>query len=114
MGDFQRRKRFLALFHRSTDDGESDRLDREGNNGPLALDRLLKQEFWKQIRLFSERLSRREREVFMLRFMEYLSTREIAETLEKSESAVKAHLHPALKKLKKEQGLLRLLRREMQ
>lgn len=112
--DFQRRKRLLALFHRSTDDGESDRLDREGNNGPVALDRLLKEEFWKQIRFFSERLSRWEREVFMLRFMEYLSTREIAETLEKSESAVKTHLHRALKKLKKEQGLLRLLRREMQ
>ena len=111
--DFLRRKRFFGLFEISTDKGEPDRFETTATHGPVALNRLLRQEFWKQVRLFSGGLSRWEREVFMLRFMEHLGTREIAEILEKSESAVKTHLYRGIKKLKKEPGLLRLLREEI-
>ncbi len=48
----------------------------------------------------------------MLRFMEYLTTREIAEVLDRSESAVKTHLYRAIKKLKQDSGLLRFLEEE--
>lgn len=111
--DFLRKKRFLSVFEISTESGEDVGFDTEATDDPHALDLLLRHEFWKQVRLFSKSLSRWEREVFMLRFMEYLSTKEIAGVLDKSESAVKTHLYRAIRKLKKEPGLLRLLQEEI-
>ncbi len=110
--DFLRRKRFLAFFETSVDDGEPDRFNTEASDSPGALDLVLRHEFWEQVKRFSNCLSRWEREVFMLRFMEYLTTREIAEVLDRSESAVKTHLYRAIKKLKQDSGLLRFLEEE--
>jgi DNA-directed RNA polymerase specialized sigma24 family protein len=48
--------------------------------------------------------------VFVLRFVDQLGIREIAETLRKSESTVKTQLYRALKKFKKASGLRALLK----
>ena len=76
---------------------------------PGALDHIMRHEFWKQIKLLSNRLSRWEREVFFLRFMDHLNIREIAQVLGKSESTVKTHLYRGLKKFREETTLLQLL-----
>ena len=45
-------------------------------------------------------LSRMEREVFLLRFFDQLSLKEITDALGKNESTIKTHLYRALKKIK--------------
>ena len=47
-----------------------------------------------------DKLSKMEREVFMLRFFDQLSINEIADVLRKNESTVKTHLYRALNKIK--------------
>jgi RNA polymerase sigma-70 factor (ECF subfamily) len=111
--DFLRRRQFLGLFQTSPDAGESAPFEIESEDGPVALNRLLRKEFWQQVKHFSTGLSHWEQEVFVLRFMEYLSIKEIAELLNKSESAVKTHLYRAIKKLQNEPALLRLLREDI-
>lgn len=65
------------------------------------LDQLLAKEFWYQFHHLTNKMSRNEREVFILRYVEQFGIREIAETLRRSESAVKTHLYRALKKFTK-------------
>ena len=50
-----------------------------------------------------------EREVFLLRFFDHLSIKEIAGVLKKNESTVKTHLYRALAKFKKEPAMRKLL-----
>ncbi len=76
------------------------------------LDYLLRKEFWEKIASFLGALSRFEREVFLLRFMDHLSIKEIAEVLRKSESSVKTHLYRALRKFRRETGILQLMEEE--
>jgi len=45
-------------------------------------------------------MSKKEREVFILRYVDQLGIRELAETLKNSESTVKTHLYRALKKFR--------------
>lgn len=45
-------------------------------------------------------LSHTEREVFLLRFFDQLSIKEMTTVLDKNESTVKTHLYRALKKIK--------------
>jgi RNA polymerase sigma-70 factor (ECF subfamily) len=72
----------------------------------------MREDFWKQVRLLLDKLSRLEREVFLLRFMDHLSIREISQIMEKSESTVKTHLYRALKKFKNDTALIQLLQEE--
>ena len=55
----------------------------------------------------------REREVFMLRFMDDLNIKEIAQILKKSESTIKTHLYRALAKFKKEKKLRQFLQEDL-
>lgn len=59
-----------------------------------------------------DKLSRLEREVFLMRFMDHLRIVEIAQVLNRSESTVKTHLYRALKKFKDEHALHKLLEGE--
>ena len=61
-----------------------------------------------------DKLSRWEREVFLLRFPDQLGIREIAQILRKSESAVKTHLYRAIEKFRESPELVQLLQREIQ
>ncbi|OEU78681.1 MAG: hypothetical protein BA872_06345 [Desulfobacterales bacterium C00003060] len=107
--DFHRKKRVLAFLGTTKDDNEPDAVDMKIQDDPGALDHIMRHEFWKQIKLLSNRLSRWEREVFFLRFMDHLNIREIAQVLGKSESTVKTHLYRGLKKFREETTLLQLL-----
>jgi RNA polymerase sigma-70 factor (ECF subfamily) len=71
---------------------------------------VLKAEFWHQINLILRKLSRMEKEVFVLRFFDHLSISEIAGALKKSESTIKTHLYRALAKFKKEGRLRQMLK----
>lgn len=70
---------------------------RDPENG--ALEEMIRQDFWKQLESAMKELSKMEKEVFMLRFLDDLGIREISVTLHKSESTVKTHLYRALAKL---------------
>ena len=76
---------------------------------PDGLETVLKQEFWKQVEDFSKNLSRWEREVFYLRFLDQLNIREIARIINKSESATKTHLYRAIAKFKRHSATRQLL-----
>ena len=79
------------------------------DHNPEAMENLMRQEFWKQIKFFLDKLSQGEREVFLLRFMDHLSIKEISQVLRKNESTVKTHLYRSIKKFKKGHSIRQLL-----
>jgi RNA polymerase sigma-70 factor (ECF subfamily) len=114
--DHGRKKRLMTLFGllgsgaREEDEQEPEDMAVDESSG--ALDQLLDQEFWQRVRELSKVFSPLEREVFFLRFLDDLSIKEIAQALNKSESAVKTHLYRALNKFKDNSDLIQLLRGE--
>jgi RNA polymerase sigma-70 factor (ECF subfamily) len=113
VNDFYREKRILAIFKDYSDIDDIDQSDIKRDDLPDALNTLLKQEFWKHIGLFLDRLSRMEREVFLLRFLDNLHIKEVSQILKRSESSVKTHLYRALKKFRNGSGLINLLKKEI-
>jgi len=111
--DFYRKKRFRSLFQPPDAGNDIQPLDTQIHNQPEAVDELMKQDFWKQIGLILNKLSRMEREVFLLRFLDLLSIKEISTVLKKNESTVKTHLYRALVKFRKSPSTNRLLKEEM-
>jgi RNA polymerase sigma-70 factor (ECF subfamily) len=113
VNDYLRKKRVRSIF-KSSDEGpdilpEADQL----RERPEALEQVLKEDFWRQIGRIAKKLSKMEREVFMLRFLDGLNINEIAQILKKSESTVKTHLYRALAKFKKEKGLRQFLQEDL-
>lgn len=105
--DFYRKKRFRSLISIFS---ENDAVDEDGPGDfqqpdPDPLDNVIQKDFWQQFSLSMDRLSKMEKEVFLLRFIDQLGIREIAQALSKSESTVKTHLYRALVKVKKDKGL---------
>lgn len=107
--DFHRKKRFVSFLTKtaSIEDMEASK------NTQNPLDHMMKKEFWDQFHLLTRKMSRKERDVFMLRYVDQLGLKEIAETLRKSESTVKTHLYRALKKFKNASGFRTLLNRSL-
>lgn len=112
--DFQRKKRFRSLFKVDDENIESQSPAETGTDPPEALDHVLREDFWRQIRLILNKLSKMEREVFLLRFFDHLNINEIAGALKKNESTIKTHLYRALAKFKKEPGIRQLLKEVIQ
>ena len=112
--DFHRKRRFHSLFKTEDENIESHPSAEAESDQPEALDQVLKEDFWRQVRLVLNKLSKMEREVFMLRFFDQLSINEIAEVLKKNESTVKTHLYRALAKFKKEPAMRQLLKEATQ
>ncbi|MGD9363550.1 MAG: RNA polymerase sigma factor [Desulfobacterales bacterium] len=112
--DFQRKKRFRALFKVEDENIETQPPAETGTDQPDALDHVLREDFWRQIRLMLDKLSKMEREVFLLRFFDHLNLKEIAGILRKNESTIKTHLYRALAKFKKEPGIRQLLKEIIQ
>ncbi len=113
VNDYLRKKRVRSIFT-SSDEGvdiqpEADEL----RERPEALEQVLKEDFWRQVGRIAKKLSKMEREVFMLRFFDSLNINEIAQILKKSESTVKTHLYRALAKFKKEKGLRQFLQEDL-
>jgi RNA polymerase sigma-70 factor (ECF subfamily) len=110
--DFHRKNKFRGLFGLYTE-GEEERESPAGrNDDDDALDTMTKKDFWKQVEGLLDKLSKMEREVFMLRFMDDLGIKEIAGVLKKQESTVKTHLYRALEKFRREPSMRQLLREE--
>jgi RNA polymerase sigma-70 factor (ECF subfamily) len=99
--DYYRSKKFRSLFgFVSLDDEEAAYDPPELAVEPQAPDRLNRKEFWRMVNLAMDGLASMEREVFLLRFFDQLSIKEITESLSKNESTVKTHLYRAMKKVK--------------
>ena len=111
--DFNRKKRFRNLFGAFGDTRESAETPAEASDQPEALDNLMAKDFWKKVELFLNKLSRMEREVFSLRFMDHLSIKEISQTLGKSESTVKTHLYRSIGKFKAEPSMDQLIQEDV-
>ena len=107
--DFQRKKRFRSLFKKEDENIESHPVEITDSDQPEALAQVLQKDFWRQVGLILKKLPTMEREVFLLRFFDHLSIREIAGVLKKNESTVKTHLYRALAKFKKEPAMRQLL-----
>ena len=110
--DFHRRNKLLAFFGITEHREETDTADIEPHLNAGALDSVIRKEFWSHVKQLSKRFSRMEKEVFFLRFIDDLNLREIANTLGKSESAVKTHLYRAIKKFKEDSALSDFLQGE--
>jgi RNA polymerase sigma-70 factor, ECF subfamily len=107
--DFHRKKLFRAMFKAPSDDADFMTFELAANDGSEMLDHLAKKDFWSRIREMLNRLSRMEREVFLLRFFDDLSIVEITNTLRKTESTVKTHLYRAVNKFRKDSSIRELL-----
>jgi RNA polymerase sigma-70 factor (ECF subfamily) len=110
--DFHRKNKFLAFLGITEHRDETDVADVEPHRNPGALDTVIRKEFWSHVGRLSKRFSRMEREVFFLRFVDDLNLREIAQTLKRSESAVKTHLYRAISKFKEDSALSDFLQGE--
>ena len=105
-------KKRILVFWGSSEFQEIPTQDTETGQVPKPLNRMMKRQFWDAVGRFSQRLSRKEREVFMLRFLDQLGIREIAQVMKKSESTVKTHLYRAIAKFKEDRELTKLIREE--
>jgi len=112
--DVQRKNRFRSLFKKEDENIESHPIEKTDSNQPEALEQVMRKDFWRQIGLILKKLPHMEREVFLLRFFDHLSIKEIAGVLKKNESTVKTHLYRALAKFKKEPAMRRLLNEVIQ
>jgi len=104
--DFHRKKRLRLLFFRENVEEEMEFESKQGN----PMDHVTAREFWGQFHTMTRTMSPKEKEVFMLRFVDQLGIREIAEAMKKNESTVKTHLYRALKKFKGAPGFRALLK----
>ena len=113
VNDYLRKKRVRSIF-KSSDEGPDKQPEAvQLREQPEALEQVLKEDFWRQVGRIAKKLSKMEREVFMLRFLDNLNINEIAQVLKKSESTVKTHLYRALAKFKKEKGLRQFLQEDL-
>lgn len=106
--DFRRKKSILSFFGTTIELEAATQAMAENHNNPANA--MMLKEFRLQFHQLTDSLSRREREVFLLRFVDHLGIREIAEVLKKGESTVKTHLYRALKKFRQNPGLHALLK----
>jgi len=110
--DFHRKSKLLVYFGVTEHREQTDAADVEPHINPDGLDTVIRKEFWSRVKDLSKKFSRMEKEVFFLRFVDDLNLREIAQTLGRSESAVKTHLYRAIRKFKEDSALSDFLQGE--
>jgi len=96
-------ERRLILDRRRADRRRKDDLSIEERDAATefdALDGLVAEEAEARVRKAVQRLSRLQREVFLLRVTEGLSYREIAEIVDSTEGAARVHYHNAMRAVK--------------
>jgi len=111
--DYHRKKRILVFLGDKSDGIGGETAIHEIHENPQAYRQIIRREFWEHVGRFVKKLGRREQEVFLLRFLDQLSIKEITQILNKSESTVKTHLYRALHRFKESPELARLLQGEM-
>jgi RNA polymerase sigma-70 factor (ECF subfamily) len=107
--DFYRKQRLRKIFGTLDDKEYGAEIPVETGAEPPALSNLVRRDFWKNVSAFLDKLSRMEREVFMLRFMDHLGIKEISQALGKNESTVKTHLYRGLRKFRTDHALVKLI-----
>jgi len=110
--DFHRRKKFLHLFKSIPDDEVDAHVDTHAQTESGPLEALIRKRFLQESETFLSRLSRMEKNVFVLRFMDQLQINEIATALKKGESTIKTHLYRALSKFRKDRAFQEFLKGE--
>ena len=105
--DFHRKKSFLSFFGSTAEKDVDASVNADNYSDPSR--NIMDKEFRVQLRKFSENLSRWEREVFTLRFLDQLDIKEIVQIVQKNENTVKTHLYRALKKFRGNHELYSLL-----
>ena len=100
--DYQRKKRLFGFMGISASKGDHEIEGYEQDGGDDPFSGAIKRDFWAQVDKFLSKLSKLEKEVFILRFMDQLNISEIAEIMGKGQSTIKTHLYRALKKFKGE------------
>jgi len=113
VNDYLRKKRVRSIFKSSDENPDIEPQATQSQEQPEALEQVLKEDFWRQVGRIAKKLSKMEREVFMLRFLDNLNINEIARILKKSESTIKTHLYRALAKFKKEKTLRQFLQEDI-
>ena len=113
VNDYLRKKRVRSIFKSSDEGTDVQPVVTDFQDPPEALDQVLKEDFWRHVGRIAKKLSKMEREVFMLRFLDNLNINEIAQILKKSESTVKTHLYRALAKFKKEKEVRQFLQEDL-
>ena len=98
--DYYRRKKFKSLFGFVSMDQEGFYETDKMAVAPEVEGGILKKDFWRQIGRMLASLSAVEKEVFLLRFFDQLTIKEMSAALHKSESTIKTHLYRALRKFK--------------
>ena len=104
VNDHHRRQKFRSLFSVLHDTDGEDEADPPEDREAGTMDAIVRKEFWQKVETMLTQLSKMEKEVFLLRFLDDLGLKEIAEVLHKSESTVKTHLYRALGKFKNDQA----------
>ena len=104
--DYYRKKQFKSMFGFVSTDDEGFHETAELAVEPEVEDGISKKDFWRQIGQMLTSLSAMEKEVFLLRFFDQLTIREISAALNKNESTIKTHLYRALRKAKAKAGEL--------
>ena len=104
--DLHRRRKLRFLLAKS--EGEAHVETQEEAESPFH--QIQAKEFWRQLHGLVQKMPGKERETFLLRYVDQLRIKEIADTLRISESAVKTHLQRALKKLKRASAFRALVR----
>jgi RNA polymerase sigma-70 factor (ECF subfamily) len=83
VNDYLRKKRVRSIFKSSDESIEIQPVTTDIQEQPEALEQVLKKDFWRHIERITKKLSKMEREVFMLRFMDNLNINEIAQIVKK-------------------------------
>ena len=76
--DFHRKNRFQQLFGPLAHGDKQDPSDPDNDVMPDALDLVMRRDFWKKVGMLLDKLPKMEREVFILRFMDHLSIKEVS------------------------------------
>lgn len=97
----KRKSRGFFLFLKPADEDDKDPIESAESKAPDSRRQLMDREIEQQVRQALETLPFQQKSVFTLRYLEGMSLEEIAETLNVSTGAVKAHLWQAGQKMKK-------------
>ena len=102
--DHHRRNRLKSLIGMVSLDDEDFRETEETAEPPEASQVVARKDFWNRVQHMLVSLSRLEREIFLLRFLDQLSLKEISAAMQKNENTIKTHLYRALNKVKAAAG----------
>ncbi|KPA10058.1 protein containing RNA polymerase sigma-70 [Candidatus Magnetomorum sp. HK-1] len=107
--DFFRKKRLLFFMGTSSEIEADNSIDNLRTTSPE--NDIFRKELNNLLKDLSKELSKWEREIFLLRYLDDMDVKDIAITLGKNENTVKTHLYRAVKKFKKHNCLRDFIQR---